>query len=83
MFNKIKCSITYSRMVVAKDNVVDKVKNKVKDEMKYAKENPGKTAAKVATNIIVDTVIPAGRIINPATKFITKKVIDKDRVKSI
>ena len=83
LIDNIKCSRLYSKMECAKYNAEDKIKRKVKDEIGYAKEHPGKTAAKLATNLVVDTIIPAGRVINPAVKYVTKKVIDKDRVKSL
>ena len=83
LINNIKCSILYSKIECVKYSAEDKIKSKVKDEIGYIKEHPGKTAAKLATNLVVDTIIPAGRVINPAVKYVTKEVIDKDRVKSL
>lgn len=73
MLNFIKNSNLYAKMELAIWDAEDKVKAKVKD----VKEHPGKTAAKLGVNVVVNTVIPAGRIINPAVKYATKKAIDK------
>lgn len=83
LISSVKSSKLYCKIQYTVWSAEDKIKNKVKDEVDYIKEHPGRAAAKVATNVVVNTVIPAGRVVNPAVKYVTKKVIDKDRVKSV
>lgn len=73
LISNIKCSRMYSKIECAKWEAEDKVKEKIKD----MKDHPGKTVAKLGVNVVVNTVIPAGRIVNPAVKHVTKKAIDK------
>jgi hypothetical protein len=73
MFDRIRNSNLACKIQLAMWDAEDKVKEKVKD----VKEHPGKTAAKLGVNVVVNTVIPAGRIVNPAVKHVTKKAIDK------
>lgn len=73
MFDKIKDLTWELKYCGVKYTVKEKTKNKIDD----IKDHPGKTAAKLGVNVIVNTVIPAGRIINPTVKYTAKKVIDK------
>lgn len=87
LINNVKSSITYSRVKANAGSIIDKQRSKFKDDFQYAKDNPGKTAVKVVSNIAVNTVMPGGTIVKQAAKVATKKVIkkvvEKDRVKLV
>ena len=72
-------SITKSRIEGSVWNAKNKVKYKVKDAVDYTKNNPGKVAAKVATNVVVNTVLPGGKVTTTVARATVKKVI-KNRI---
>ena len=72
-------SITKSKIECSVWDAKNKVKYKVKDVVDYTKNNPGKVAAKVATNVVVNTVLPGGKVTTTVARATVKKII-KNRI---
>ena len=70
-------AITSSKLFCKMEMMKWSAEDKVKDAVDYVKENPGKVAAKVATNIAVNTILPGGTVIKEAGKLAAKKAAGK------
>ena len=65
-------AITSSKLFCKMEMMKWSAEDKVKDAVEYVKENPGKVAAKVATNIAVNIILPGGTVIKEAGKLAAK-----------
>lgn len=81
-FSELKYMITDTHAYTKLEMLAWDVKDKVKDDIQKVKDNPGKTAAKVAASVAVNTIMPGGTVTKKAVKHLTKatirRAIDKE-----